>query len=329
MSVFILTLFVGLFNLELAMKELLLDCHKRIKPFIHNTPIMESGMIENFLGNDLYFKCENFQRMGAFKMRAAVNAIIQLTEEQRAKGVVTHSSGNFAQALALAARDLGVPVYIVVPSDAPEVKRNAISLYGGEVIECFPSLDARMRKANEVVEEKGATFIHPSNDIKVIQGNATAAMELLEAQPNLDVLIVPVGGGGLLAGTVLAAKYFGTNVEVIGAEPLEADDAYRSLLNNKIEGNITTNTIADGLKTQLGEVNFPIIKEAVKRIIVVRENEIVSAMRLIWERMKIIVEPSSAVALAALIKERHDFEDKKVGIILSGGNVDLNNLPFE
>lgn len=329
MSVFILTLFVGLFNLELAMKELLLDCHKRIKPFIHNTPIMESGMIENFLGNDLYFKCENFQRMGAFKMRAAVNAIIQLTEEQRAKGVVTHSSGNFAQALALAARDLGVPAYIVVPSDAPEVKRNAISLYGGEVIECFPSLDARMRKANEVVEEKGATFIHPSNDIKVIQGNATAAMELLEAQPNLDVLIVPVGGGGLLAGTVLAAKYFGTNVEVIGAEPLEADDAYRSLLNNKIEGNITTNTIADGLKTQLGEVNFPIIKEAVKRIIVVRENEIVSAMRLIWERMKIIVEPSSAVALAALIKERHDFEDKKVGIILSGGNVDLNNLPFE
>ncbi|SFJ87247.1 pyridoxal-phosphate dependent enzyme [Myroides guanonis] len=311
------------------MRELLLECHERIKPFIHKTPIMESGMIENFLGNDLYFKCENFQRMGAFKMRAAVNAITQLTDEQRTKGVVTHSSGNFAQALALAARDLGVPAYIVVPSDAPEVKKNAILRYGGEVIECFPSLDARMRTANEIVEEKGVTFIHPSNDLRVIRGNATAAMEMLEIHPDLDILIVPVGGGGLLAGTALAAHYFGANIEVIGAEPLEADDAYRSLLSGKIEGNITTDTIADGLKTQLGDVNFPIIQEHVKRIILVRENEIVSAMRLIWERMKIIVEPSSAVALAALIKERQDFEGKKIGIILSGGNVDLNNLPFE
>lgn len=311
------------------MRELLLECHERIKPFIHKTPIMESGMIENFLGNDLYFKCENFQRMGAFKMRAAVNAITQLPDERRAKGVVTHSSGNFAQALALAARDLGVPAYIVVPSDAPEVKKNAILRYGGKVIECFPSLDARMRAANEIVEEKGVTFIHPSNDLRVIHGNATAAMEMLEAHPDLDILIVPVGGGGLLAGTALAAHYFGANIEVIGAEPLEADDAYRSLLSGKIEGNITTDTIADGLKTQLGDVNFPIIHEHVKRIILVRENEIVSAMRLIWERMKIIVEPSSAVALAALIKERQDFEGKKIGIILSGGNVDLNNLPFE
>lgn len=311
------------------MKELLLDCHERIKPFIHVTPIMESGMIDDFLENDLYFKCENFQRMGAFKMRAAVNAITQLTEEQRARGVVTHSSGNFAQALALAARDFGIPAYIVVPSDAPEVKRNAIVRYGGEVIECFPSLDARMRMANEIVEKRNATFIHPSNDIHVIHGNATAAIELLEAHPDLDVLIVPVGGGGLLAGTALAAQYFGSNVEVVGAEPLEADDAYRSLLSGKIEGNVTTDTIADGLRTQLGDVNFPIIQQYVKRIILVRENEIASAMRLIWERMKIIVEPSSAVALAALIKERQDFEDKKIGIILSGGNVDLNNLPFE
>lgn len=311
------------------MKELLLQSQERIKPYIHQTPIMESGMIENFLGNDLYFKCENFQRMGAFKMRAAVNAISQLAEQEKKNGVVTHSSGNFAQALALAARDLGVPAYIVVPSDAPEVKRNAILRYGGQVLECFPSLDARQRMAEEVVEQKQATFIHPSNNLHVIQGNATAAMELLEAHPDLDVIIVPVGGGGLLAGTALAAHYFGNQVEVVGAEPFEVDDAYRSLKSGQIESNSTTDTLADGLKTQLGELNFPIIQQYVNRIILVRENEIASAMRLIWERMKIIVEPSSAVALAALIKERGDFEDKKVGIILSGGNVDLNNLPFE
>lgn len=311
------------------MKEILKNCYDRVKPYIHNTPIMESGMIENFLGSDLYFKCENFQRMGAFKMRGATNAILQLTDEQREKGVVTHSSGNFAQALALAARDLNVKCYIVVPSDASEVKKNAVIRYGGEIIECFPSLEARVRMAKQIEDEKGATFIHPSNDIRVIRGNATATMEFLEAHPDLDVLLVPVGGGGLLAGTALAAHYFGTNLEVIGAEPLEADDAYRSLQSGAIEGNLTTNTIADGLRTQLGDVNFPIIKEHVKRIILVRENEIISAMRLIWERMKIIVEPSSAVALAALIKERQEFSGKKIGIILTGGNVDLDNLPFE
>ncbi len=311
------------------MKEVLENCYDRVKPYIHNTPIMESGMIENFLGSDLYFKCENFQRMGAFKMRGATNAILQLTDEQRERGVVTHSSGNFAQALALAARDLKVKCYIVVPSDASEVKKSAVIRYGGEIIECFPSLEARVRTAKQIEEEKGATFIHPSNDIRVIRGNATATMEFLEAHPDLDILLVPVGGGGLLAGTALAAHYFGRNLEVIGAEPLEADDACRSLQSGEIEGNLTTDTIADGLRTQLGDVNFPIIKEHVKRIILVRENEIISAMRLIWERMKIIVEPSSAVALAALIKERQEFSGKKIGIILTGGNVDLDNLPFE
>lgn len=312
------------------MKELLEKCHQRIKPLVHRTPIMESGMIENFLRSDLYFKCENFQRMGAFKMRGAVNAILQLDEDQKRKGVVTHSSGNFAQALALAARDLGVKCYIVVPTDAPEVKKSAILLYGGEIVECFPSLEARERKAQQIVEEKGVTFIHPSNDIRVIRGNATVTMELLEARPDLDRVIVPVGGGGLLAGTALAAHYFGKEVEVIGAEPLEADDAYRSLKSGVIETNLSTDTIADGLKTQLGDVNFPIIQKYIRKdIIRVRENEIISAMRLIWERMKIIVEPSSAVALAALIKEREQFESQKVGIVLTGGNVDLDNLPFE
>lgn len=312
------------------MKQDLIDCAERIRPYVHHTPIMESKHIENFLGNDLYFKCENFQRAGAFKIRGATNAILQLTDEQKIKGVVTHSSGNFAQALALAARSVGVKCYIVMPYDAPEVKRNAVRVYGGEIIECASTLEARQRISKQVIDQTGATFIHPSNTLEVIIGQATAAMELLEVYPDLDVLITPVGGGGLIAGTALAAKYFGKpGIQVVGGEPLEADDAFRSLASGVIQSNETTDTIADGLKTQLGDVNFPIIQQHVKGIVRVRENEIVSAMRLIWERMKVIVEPSSAVALAVLIKERPCFEGKKVGIILSGGNVDLNNLPFK
>ncbi|MDR2224205.1 MAG: pyridoxal-phosphate dependent enzyme [Flavobacteriaceae bacterium] len=312
------------------MKQDLIDCLERIRPYIHHTPIMESRHIENFLGNDLFFKCENFQRAGAFKMRGATNAILQLTKEQRSKGVVTHSSGNFAQALALAARSVGVKCYIVMPFNAPEVKRNAVLVYGGEVIECAATLEARERVSKQVMEDTGATFIHPSNNLNVIIGQSTAAQELLKEQPDLDVIITPVGGGGLIAGTALAAKHFGKeSIVVIGGEPLEADDAFRSLESGIIESNETTDTIADGLRTQLGDINFPIIKEHVRCIVRVRENEIVSAMRLIWERMKIIVEPSSAVALAVLIKERPYFEGKKVGIILSGGNVDLDSLPFE
>lgn len=312
------------------MKADFLACLDRIRPFTHYTPIMESGHIENFLGSDLYFKCENFQRAGAFKMRGAVNAILQLTDAQKEKGIVTHSSGNFAQALALAAKYIGVKCYIVMPHDAPAVKRNAVIVYGGEIIECAPTLDSRQRVCNQIIEETGATFIHPSNDLNVIMGQGTATMELLEKQPDLDIIITPVGGGGLISGTALAAKAFGKpTIEVIGGEPLEADDAYRSMQSGQIECNETTDTIADGLRTQLGDITFPIIKDNVSSIIRVRENEIVSSMRLIWERMKIIVEPSSAVALAVLIKERPSFAGKKVGIILSGGNVDLNNLPFE
>lgn len=312
------------------MKETINTCCEKIKSYVHHTPIMESGHIENFLGSDLYFKCENFQRAGAFKMRGATNAILHLTAEQKEKGVVTHSSGNFAQALALAARTFNVKCYIVMPFDAPNVKKDAVVMYGGEIVECAPTMESRERICKQVMEETGATFIHPSNEMNVIIGNSTAAKELLEAEPDLDVLIVPVGGGGLLAGTILAAQVFGkTGIEVYGGEPYEVDDAFRSLESGKIECNLVVNTIADGLRTQLGDVNFPIIKQGVKGIIRVRENEIVSAMRLIWQRMKIIVEPSSAVALAVLIKERQLFEGKKVGIILSGGNVDLDNLPFD
>lgn len=311
------------------MKQDLIDCAERIKSYVHHTPIMESQHIENFLGNDLYFKCENFQRAGAFKIRGATNAILQLTAEQKERGVVTHSSGNFAQALALAARSVGVKCYIVMPFDAPEVKRNAVRVYGGEIIECASTLEARERISKQVIDETGATFIHPSNNLDVILGQSTAAQELLLEHPDLDVIISPVGGGGLIAGTALAANYFGKKgIVVVGGEPLEADDAFRSLQSGKIECNQTTNTIADGLKTQLGDINFPIIQQHVECIVRVREKEIISAMRLIWERMKIIVEPSSAIALAVLIKDRPSYADKKVGIILSGGNVDLDKLPF-
>ena len=309
-------------------KQLLIDCHERIKPFIHNTPVLTSRLINEIAGADLYFKCENFQRMGAFKMRGAANAIMQLTDEQKLNGVVTHSSGNFAQALSLSAQSLGVKAYIVMPNSAPKVKKEAVKGYGGILIECDANLEARERESDRIVKEHGATFIHPSNDDHVILGQGTACKELLEFQPNLDYVVTPVGGGGLIAGTALSAYYFGNNCKTIGGEPFEVDDAYRSLQSGKIETNTTTNTIADGLKTQLGDKNFPIIKKYVDEIVRVTEKEIISAMQLIWERLKIVCEPSSSVALAAILKKKDDLTNKKVGIIISGGNVDLSHLPF-
>lgn len=261
-------------------------------------------------------------------MRGAANAIMQLSEAQKQNGVVTHSSGNFAQALSLAAQSLGVKAYIVMPNSAPQVKINAVKGYGGMVMECEPTLEARMQASKQIEEEKGATFIHPSNDDDVILGQGTACMELLELYPDLDYVVTPVGGGGLVAGTALAVHYFGKSCKTIGAEPFEVDDAYRSLQSGHIETNASINTIADGLKTQLGDRNFPIIQQHVEQIIRVTEEEIVAAMRLLWERLKIVCEPSSAVAFAAVLKEKNQFTDKKIGIIISGGNVDLNHLPF-
>ena len=310
-------------------KEKLIKVHDRIKPYIHRTPVLSSGLINDICGCNVFFKCENFQKMGAFKMRGATNAILSLTEAQRAKGVVTHSSGNFAQALSLAAKGVGVKAYIVMPKNAPQVKKNAVMGYGGEIIESESTPIAREELGEKVKLETGATFIHPSNDDDVIYGQGTAAMELLEEHPELDYIFSPVGGGGLIAGTALAAKYFSDKCKVIGGEPKNMDDAYRSLKSGKLESNESgTTTIADGLRTFLGDRNFPIIKENVERIILVEEDEIVQAMKLIWERMKIIVEPSSAVAFAALLKEKEKFKNKNVGIIISGGNVDLKNLPF-
>ncbi len=296
---------------------------------VHHTPVLHSTLLNQLSGATLFFKCENFQKMGAFKMRGAVHAISALTEEQRRLGVITHSSGNFAQALSLAAKQLGSKAFIVMPSTAPAIKKEAAAGYGAEILECDPTLEARELAASKLQELTGATFIHPSNDMDVILGNATAGAELLQDYPDLDLIISPVGGGGLLAGTALAAAHYGKKgCEVYGAEPFEADDAYRSLRSGKIERNSSVDTIADGLRTQLGDKNFPIIRDHVKDIIRVSETEIIGAMRLIWERMKIVVEPSAAVALAAVLNSPELVQGKKVGIILSGGNVDLGKLPF-
>ena len=309
-------------------KSDLIECHNRIKPFIHNTPVIKSSLINEMAQADIYFKCDNFQKMGAFKMRGATNAILQLSEDEKRKGVVTHSSGNFAQALSLAADSVGVKAFIVMPSTATEIKKTAVRGYKGELVECEPNLKAREIAAQEIVKSRGATFIHPSNDDDVILGQGTACKELLNEYSDLEYVLTPVGGGGLIAGSALAAKYFGNNCKVIGAEPFEADDAYRSLKSGKIETNKTTNTIADGLKTQLGDKNFPIILNEVHSIIRITESEIIESMRIIWERLKIICEPSCSLPLAAVLKNKEFFKDKKVGIIISGGNVDLNNLPF-
>lgn len=309
-------------------KETLLQVHERVKPYIHRTPVLTSELINDMVQAQVYFKCENFQKMGAFKMRGAANAILSLSNEERSKGVVTHSSGNFAQALSLAAKKMGVKAYIVMPKNAPQVKKEAVKTYAGEIIECDSNPIAREEMAVKVQEATGATFIHPSNDDHVICGQGTAAMELLEDYPELDYIFSPVGGGGLIAGTALAATFFSDHCKVIGGEPKNADDAYRSLLSGKIEFNDQVNTIADGLRTFLGDRNFPIIKKHVERIIRVEEEEIIEAMKLIWERMKIVIEPSSAVPFAALLKNKTDFKNKNIGIILSGGNVDVGNLPF-
>jgi Threonine dehydratase len=310
------------------MKALLLEAHNRVRPYIHRTPVLTSRMLNEMAGCELYFKCDNFQRMGAFKIRGAINAIMQLSDTQKKCGVVTHSSGNFAQALSLAASSLGVKAYVVMPCTAPQVKKDAVKGYGGEIIECEPTMKAREATAAKIVEEKGATLVHSSNDLNVILGQATAAKELLEDYPELNYVFAPVGGGGLVAGTILAAQNFGTNCRVVGGEPANMDDAYRSLKAGEIDTFNDGDTIADGLKTKLGNVNFPIIKEGIEKIVRISEQEIVDAMRLIWERMKIVVEPSSAVAFAALLKEKADYQGKKCGVILSGGNVDLSKLPF-
>ncbi len=304
--------------------------HKRIKSYIHNTPVLHSTLVDEAVGGELYFKCENLQKIGAFKIRGAMNALLQLPEAELQAGVCTHSSGNHAQAVARGAQLLGVPAYIVMPTTAPAVKKAAVLGYQAEVIDCEPTLEARETTARAVIDRTGATFLHPYDDPRIIAGQSTAAQELMAEVPDLDIIMAPVGGGGLLSGTALAAHFFGENIRVWAAEPHGADDAYRSVQAGHIIPSVAPQTIADGLLTSLGQHNFPIIQEYVEQILLAEEATIDRAMRLIWERMKIVVEPSAAVPLAGLMDHysREELEGKKIGIILSGGNVDLGKLPF-
>lgn len=302
--------------------------HDRIRPYIHCTPVLSSQSINQIVGAHLFFKCENLQKVGAFKFRGACNSVFSLTPEEAKNGVCTHSSGNHAAALALAARMRGIPAYIVMPENAPEVKKIAVAGYGAQITYCTPTLEARESTLKIVAEQTGATEIHPYNYFNVICGQGTAAKELIEEIDQLDIIMAPVGGGGLLSGTAISAKNMLPNVKVIAAEPAGADDAFRSFYSKTLVPSLAPKTIADGLLTSLGSLTFPIILNHVDQIATVSEEKIVEAMRMIWERMKIIVEPSSAVPLAAILENKVNVKGKKVGIILSGGNVDLGKLPF-
>ena len=304
------------------------EAHLLVERFAHRTPILVSESINHITGGEIYFKCENFQKVGAFKFRGATNAVMSLSDEESIRGVGTHSSGNHAAALALAARNRGVHAYVVMPENAPEIKKKAVAGYGAKVTFCSPTLEARESALVNVIAETGATEIHPYDNFEVIAGQGTAAKELLEDESSLDIVLAPVGGGGLLAGSALSIRHLSPETRLIGCEPAGADDAYRSFKKGKIIPSVNPQTIADGLLTSLGERNFAIIKDSVDGIVTVSEESIIRAMRLIWERMKIIIEPSSAVPLAAILERKVEVQNQKVGIIVSGGNLDMGNLPF-
>jgi len=304
----------------------ILSAHSRIRPFIHYTPVFTSAQLNKIFSSDLYFKCENFQRVGAFKFRGATNAILLLNEEEKQRGVVTHSSGNHAAALALAASMNGIKARIVMPKTAPVVKINAVASYGAEITFCEPTLQAREATAKKIIDDTGATLIHPFDNFNVVCGQGTAALELVSDNPCLDFVIAPVGGGGLLSGTSTCVKAMNNSIKVIGAEPLNANDAYQSFTTGNLVPSVNPSTIADGLLTSLSELTFAIIRKNVDQILTATEESIIECMYLVWERMKIIIEPSSATVLA-VIKENPDiFRNKKVGLIISGGNVDFKKL---
>lgn len=301
---------------------------ERIRPYVHRTPVFTCSTFDQWCDAELYFKCENLQKVGAFKIRGATNAVFALSDAEAARGVATHSSGNHAAALALAARLRGIAAHVVMPENAPAVKRAAVEGYGARVYPCAPTLAAREARLTEVVAQTGAAVVHPYNDYRVIAGQATATMELLDAFSNLDVVMTPVGGGGLLSGAALAAHYTSPRTRVIAAEPERADDAYRSLQAGRIIPLEHTDTVADGLRTSLGDLTFPIIQQHVAAIVRVTEDAIISTTRLVWERMKLIVEPSGVLPLAALLSHAIDLRGQRIGIIFSGGNVDLDHLPW-
>jgi len=309
-------------------KEDILKAARLIQPYLHRTPVLTCRTIDELAGASIFFKCENLQKAGAFKSRGATNAVFSLDPYEYKQGVATHSSGNHAAALARAAMLKHIPAYIVMPENSSKVKIAAVKNYGGRITFCEPTLEAREEKLNEVLKETNAFEIHPYNNYTIITGQATAAMELIEDQPSLDTIVAPVGGGGLLSGTALAAHYFSPSTKVVAAEPSGADDAYQSFYQKKLIPSVNPDTIADGLRTSLGSLTFPIIRRLVNDIVTVNDQATIEAMRLVWERMKIIIEPSSAVALAMLLKHKHRFKGQKIGIIISGGNVDLMQLPW-
>ena len=296
--------------------------------YVINTPVLKNKELNLICDSEIVFKCENFQKSGSFKFRAATNAILNLNETDKKNGVITHSSGNFAQALALASKNQNIRSHIVMPKNAPNFKKNAVIKTTDNLIECKSTLEDREKTTTEIQTKYNLTFIHPSNDLDVILGNSTVVSELIQDHADLDYILCPIGGGGLIAGSALACNAYSSECEIIGVEPLNVNDAYRSLKSKKIEYNLKTDTIADGLRTNLGDINFPIILDYIKSIICVNEDEIINAMKLIFDNLNILIEPSSAVAFAGLLKEKEKFKGKKVGVILSGGNVDSNKLPF-
>ncbi len=307
-------------------KQHIEDAHERIKPFVHKTPVLTSRTLNRMSGAEIFFKCENLQKIGAFKIRGGMNSVLSLSEEKRKKGIATHSSGNHAQAIAFAAREVDTKAFIVMPDNSPRVKVEAVKGYGAEIFFCQPNQQAREELLQDVVDKTGAEFIHPYNNYDVITGQATCAKELIKEVPSLDFILVPVGGGGLLSGTLLSSHYFSPATVVYAGEPEGAADAVLSIKNNKIEKAAFVKTIADGLLTTLGDKTFPIIKQYVKDILTVNDEAIIAAMQLVYEKMKLVIEPSAAVPLAALLKNANLFTGKRVGLIFSGGNVELKKL---
>ena len=302
--------------------------HQRISDHIHNTTILTSDSLNNELGSNLFFKCENFQKTGSFKIRGATNSILQLNDKEIKNGIITTSSGNHGAAVAFIANKIGASSKIIMPNNTPKNKIENVERYGGEIFYCEPNIKSREYTLEKMVQKSGGSIIHPYNDEKIIAGQGTAAKELIEKVPDLDAIICPVSGGGLLSGTLLAAKNLKPDIKVFGAEPENADDTYRSVLKNKIMSNETTDTIADGLRAQVGTITFPIIKKNVDKILLVSEEMIISSMYMIWQRLKIIVEPSCSIVLAALMINSKRFLNKRVGLILTGGNFDLKQIPW-
>jgi threonine dehydratase len=302
--------------------------HDRISKYIHRTPVYTSQTLNLESNSKLYFKCENFQKTGSFKIRGATNAILQLNKKQLKNGIITTSSGNHGAAISYTANNMGISACVIMPKNTPPNKIENVKRYGGKIVFCEPNISSREETLYQMVKESGSSIIHPYNDNKIIAGQGTAAKELIEDVKDLDSIICPVSGGGLLSGTVLTAKSLNPKLKIYGAEPENADDTYRSIMNNKIMSNKTTDTIADGLRAQVGTLTFPIIQEHVEDILLVSEKMIINSMYVIWQRLKIIIEPSCSIVLAALLLNPKKFENKRVGLVLTGGNYDLNKMPW-